>query len=53
MQTLQQEDALLAQLALAIAQQVKAQDVQVGEKGKESLMKGVAKDRRIGLSVQS
>jgi len=33
-QTLQQEDALLAQPSLSIAQQVKAQDVQVDEKGK-------------------
>ena len=48
-QTLQQEDAQLAQLSLSIAQQVKAQDVQVDEKGKESLIKGVAKDRRISV----
>ncbi len=48
-QTLQQEDALLAQPSLSIAQQVKAQDVQVDEKGKESLIKGVAKDRRISI----
>ena len=48
-QTLQQEDALLAQPSLSIAQQVKAQDVQVDEKGKESLIKGVAKDRRISV----
>ncbi len=48
-QTLQQEDALLAQLSLSIAQQVKEQDVQVDEKGKESLIKGVAKDRRISV----
>src|SRR5260221_936276 len=48
-QTLQQEDALLAQPSLAIAQQVKAQDVQVDEKGKESLIKGVAKDRRVSV----
>ena len=48
-QTLQQEDALLAQPSLAIAQQVKAQDVQVDEKGKESLTKGVAKDRRVSV----
>jgi hypothetical protein len=49
MQTLQQEDALLAQPSLSIAQQVKAQDVQVDEKGKERLIKGVAKDRRISV----
>lgn len=48
-QTLPQEDALLAQPSLAIAQQVKAQDVQVDEKGKESLIKGVAKDRRVSV----
>jgi hypothetical protein len=39
-QTLQQEDAQLAQLSLSIAQQVKAQDMGVDEKGKESLIKG-------------
>ncbi|GHO57805.1 IS1182 family transposase [Ktedonobacter robiniae] len=48
-QTLQPEDALLAQPSLAIAQQVKAQDVQVDEKEKERLIKGVAKDRRISV----
>jgi hypothetical protein len=48
-QTLQQEDALLAQPSLSIAQQVKAQDVQVDEEGKESLIKGVAKNRRISV----
>ena len=48
-QTLQQEDALLAQPSLSIAQQVKAQDVQADEKGKASLIKGVAKDRRISV----
>jgi hypothetical protein len=48
-QTLQQEDALLAQPSLSIAQQVKAQDVQVDEKGKASLIKGAAKDRRISV----
>ena len=46
---LQQEDAQPAQLSLSVAQQVKEQDVQVDEKGKESLMKGVAKDRRISV----
>ena len=48
-QTLQQEDALLAQPSLKIAQQVKEQDVQIDEKGKTSLIKGVAKDRRISV----
>jgi IS5 family transposase len=48
-QTLQQEDALLAQSSLSIAQQVKEQDVEVNEKRKESLIKGVAKDRRISI----
>ena len=45
-QTLQQEEAVLAESSLSIAQQVKAQDVQVDEKGKERLIDGVAKDRR-------
>jgi hypothetical protein len=48
-QTLQEEEVLLAQSSLSIAQQVKEQDVQVDEKGKESLIKGVAKDRRISV----
>lgn len=48
-QTLQQEDAQLAQLSLSIAQQVKAQDVEVNEQGKECLIDGVAKDRRISV----
>jgi IS5 family transposase len=48
-QTLQREDALLAQSSLSIAQQVKEQDVEVNEKGKECLIKGVAKDRRISV----
>jgi len=48
-QTLQQEAAQLAQPSLAIAKQVQAQDVQVDEKGKASLIKGVAKDRRISV----
>jgi DDE family transposase len=48
-QTLPQEDAFLAQPSLSIAQQVKAQDMQVDEKGKASLIKGVAKDRRISV----
>src|SRR4030088_2835881 len=32
-----------------IAQQVREQDVQIDEKGKASLIKGVAKDRRISV----
>lgn len=48
-QTLQQEEALLARLPLSIAQQVKVQDVEVDEKGKERLIDGVAKDRRISV----
>ena len=48
-QTLQQEEAQLAQSSLSAAQQVKAQDVEVDEKGKASLIKGVAKDRRISV----
>jgi hypothetical protein len=48
-QTLQQEDAELAQPSLKIARQVKAQDVEVDEKGRASLIKGVAKDRRISV----
>ncbi len=48
-QTLQQEDALLAQSSLSIAQQVEAQDVQVDEKERARLIKGVAKDRRISV----
>jgi hypothetical protein len=48
-QTLQEEEAQLAQPALAIAKQVQAQDVEVDEKGKASLIKGVAKERRISV----
>ncbi len=48
-QTLQQEDAQLAQSSLSVAQQIQAQDVEVDEKGKASLIKGVAKDRRISV----
>ena len=48
-QTLHQEDAQLAQSSLSIAQQIYAQDVEVDEKGKASLTKGVAKDRRISV----
>ncbi|QBD75152.1 IS1182 family transposase [Ktedonosporobacter rubrisoli] len=48
-QTLQQEDAQMAQPSLSVAQQIQAQDVEVDEKGKASLIKGVAKDRRISV----
>lgn len=48
-QTLQEEDAQLAQPPLEIAQQVQAQDVEVDEKGQVSLIKVVAKDRRISV----
>ena len=48
-QTLQQEDGQLAQPSLSVAQQVKAQDVEIDENGKASLIKGVAKDRRISV----
>ncbi len=48
-QTLQQDEAELAQPSLEIAQQVKGQDVQVDENGKTHLIKGVAKDRRISV----
>jgi hypothetical protein len=48
-QTLSEEEAHLAEPSLEIARQVKAQDVQVDEKGKASLIKGVAKDRRISV----
>lgn len=48
-ETLQQEDGQLAQPSLSVAEQVKAQDVEVDENGKASLIKGVAKDRRISI----
>src|SRR6266566_9618937 len=48
-QTLQQEDAQMAQPSLSVAQQIQAQDVEVDEEGKASLIKGVAKDRRISV----
>jgi hypothetical protein len=48
-QTLHQEEAELAQPSLEIAKQVNKQDVEVDEKGKASLRKGVAKDRRISV----
>lgn len=46
---LQQEEAELAQPSLENAKLVKEQDVQIDEKGKASLIKGVAKDRRINV----
>ncbi|MBO0783538.1 MAG: IS1182 family transposase, partial [Ktedonobacteraceae bacterium] len=48
-QTLQQDEVELAKPSLEIARQVKEQDVQVDENGKASLIKGVAKDRRISV----
>jgi hypothetical protein len=42
-------DGAAAHDALSIAQQVQEQDVQVDERGKASLIKGVAKDRRISV----
>jgi hypothetical protein len=44
-----EEDKAVAEPVLAIAKQVEAQDVQISEKGKVSLIKGVAKDRRISV----
>ena len=44
-----EEDKVVAEPVLAIAKQVEAQDVQISEKGKVSLIKGVAKDRRISV----
>jgi Transposase DDE domain/Transposase domain (DUF772) len=48
-QTLQEDEAELTEPSLEIARQVKRQDVQVDEAGKASLIKGVAKDRRISV----
>jgi Transposase DDE domain/Transposase domain (DUF772) len=44
-----EEDKAVAEPVLTIAKQVEAQDVQINEKGKVSLVKGVAKDRRISV----
>ena len=44
-----EEDKAVAEPVLTIAKQVEAQDVQRDEKGKVSLIKGVAKDRRISV----
>ncbi len=43
------EDKAVADPVLAIAKQVEEQDVQMSEEGKASLVKGVAKDRRISV----
>lgn len=43
------EDKALADPILAIAKQVEKQDVQTNEEGKASLVKGVAKDRRMSV----
>ncbi|BCL78918.1 IS1182 family transposase [Ktedonobacteria bacterium brp13] len=48
-QTLQQDEVELAEPSLEIARQVKEQDVQVDEHGEASLVKGVAKDRRVSV----
>jgi hypothetical protein len=44
-----QEEKAGAQQVMKIAERVQEQDVQVNEKGKASLIKGVAKDRRISV----
>jgi hypothetical protein len=44
-----QEDKTVAEPILAIAKQVEEQDVQTSEEGKVSLVKAVAKDRRISV----
>src|SRR6266699_1494114 len=48
-QLIDQEDKAVAEPILAIARQVEKQDVQMSEEGKVSLVKGVAKDRRISV----
>jgi Transposase domain (DUF772) len=48
-QSLQQDEREVAQPSLEIAQQIKAQDVEVDEEGQASLIEGVAKDRRISI----
>src|SRR5438552_1533570 len=48
-QSLSQDEVERAEPYVQIAQQVKEQDVHVDEKGKASLIKGVAKDRRISV----
>ncbi len=44
-----EEDKAMAEPVLAIAKQVEKQDVEISEKGKVSLVKGGAKDRRISV----
>jgi hypothetical protein len=44
-----EEDKVVAEPVLAIAKQVEVQDMQMNEEGKVSLVKGVAKDRRISV----
>jgi hypothetical protein len=44
-----QEEKAVAQQGVKTAEQVQEQNVQVNEKGKASLIKGVAKDRRISV----
>lgn len=48
-ESLPQDETEVAQPCLKIAEQVKAQDVEVDEEGKASLIEGVAKDRRISV----
>jgi hypothetical protein len=43
------EEKAAAQQGIKIAEQVRGQDVQVNKQGKASLVKGVAKDRRISV----
>lgn len=47
-----EEDKAVAEPILTIAKQVEAQDVQISEKGKASLIKGIAKDGRKSRSVR-
>jgi len=48
-EALPQDEAELAHPSLSIARQVREQDVQTDENGKVSLIKGVARDRRISI----
>jgi hypothetical protein len=43
------EDNAVADPVLAVAKQVQEQNVQISEEGKESLIKGVAKDRQLSV----
>jgi hypothetical protein len=45
----EEEEKAAAQQGVQVAEQVEEQDVQVDEKGKASLIKGVAKNRRISV----